>query len=889
MKKQKNISFILIIAILLTQIIAQNVFAERVASGEEIALEEEAEAVELLSESYPKEFSSLYGLGILKGDIESNAKVTRADFATMLYAFCKEQIKGSLGFRDIDPDTELADAVKAVTNYGYLGGYGDGTFRPNEPVTYIQAVYALLTMAGYKDLAEIKGGYPNGYLSIATNKKPLSGYNEDAELMFGDVVRLFYKFLKLNVVKVEFSNNEQNFYESEITVLEEMLKVYEGKGLVFANSNSSIKGRNRTKNGEAIVNYKGTEATVNVGASNIDKYVGYNVKYYFDDEDRIVFCEVNEDSNTILEVDEEHYENIDKKLTQISYQKDGGSRTYAKISDTADFIYNGTSCYNVTQADFDKADFVRLIDNDGDSKYDVVYIYVYESFMVKNVSYKEKIIEDQRDDVFYAFEENARDIVYQRNGYPVSFDSIKEWDVLNIEIGKTADSLITVNISADIVSGEVEQIEKNERKITIGGEEYYVSKKINIDTILLKTELVGALNHFGAIVCVKQIKQDKGYIYLEEIRRDRKTELITLIGMNASGQEEELTLSEKFNINNEKSDWDGLTEYIDNDDPNKDYGKFQAVYQLMSYVRRPDGTVKNIYFGASTGQGARDAAYSNELVLNKKMSNARIRTQFATINAEYLYEKSTPIFVIVTDDITNEIIKDMSYVRTQENLKLVEGTRPPMKIYDAGTERIAKAVVIEIKKSQLTGYFDVSSRQGFLVTKIRTVLNADNEVIREVVGISNGAETVYRQSDLYDFSNWKVGELWIVTNDLDYHVISAKKLFELLPTPNIPDGKAVWDLNTGNVASDYTETHTGVYGTLLSVTNATGSKTIRIRPDGSTEDVVYGISGTSITIYRSSSGKFEPISSDHLSVGIGSGKVFCYTRYGLCRDIIIID
>ena len=169
--------------------------------------------------------------------------------------------------------------------------------------------------------------------------------------------------------------------------------------------------------------------------------------------------------------------------------------------------------------------------------------------------------------------------------------------------------------------------------------------------------------------------------------------------------------------------------------------------------------------------------------------------------------------------------------------------------------------------------------------------------MREVVGIKDGLETSYTESDLYDFSNWKVGDLWLTTIDLNYHVIDGKKLFELLPAAGSSTMSPQTDYSTimgirnldspAGVTSDYTEYRTGVYGTLRSVINTDSTQAIRIRPEGSTEDVIYGISGTSIVIYKSQSKTFEPISFEHLSVGMG--KVFCYTRYGFCRDIIIIE
>lgn len=81
------------------------------------------------------------GQGIASGYPDHTFKpdrpITRAEFATLLMAAWKPQITGSqLNFADLDSIGEWArDAISKAVALGVLVGYGDGTFRPDRPVT----------------------------------------------------------------------------------------------------------------------------------------------------------------------------------------------------------------------------------------------------------------------------------------------------------------------------------------------------------------------------------------------------------------------------------------------------------------------------------------------------------------------------------------------------------------------------------------------------------------------------------------------------------------------------------------------------------------------------------------------------------------------------------
>jgi len=99
---------------------------------------------------------SLYEEGLLpnlpSGELQPDKELTRAELAALLNSSFvgAEQPKRSLNFTDIAPDYWAAAAIKQVVDAGYMTGFPDETFKPNELVPRYQV---LITLATGLDLA----------------------------------------------------------------------------------------------------------------------------------------------------------------------------------------------------------------------------------------------------------------------------------------------------------------------------------------------------------------------------------------------------------------------------------------------------------------------------------------------------------------------------------------------------------------------------------------------------------------------------------------------------------------------------------------------------------------------------------------------------------------
>ena len=88
--------------------------------------------------------STLSNAGIISGypngTFNPNASITRAEFAAIATRFSNATYTGSCSFSDVPANHWAANAIALAEDLGWINGYSDGTFRPNQPITRAEAM-----------------------------------------------------------------------------------------------------------------------------------------------------------------------------------------------------------------------------------------------------------------------------------------------------------------------------------------------------------------------------------------------------------------------------------------------------------------------------------------------------------------------------------------------------------------------------------------------------------------------------------------------------------------------------------------------------------------------------------------------------------------------------
>ena len=134
-----------------------------------------------------------------------NAAVTRGAFARMLtsYSTYRESVssQGAVGtlYTDLPGSSAWAPYVRIAVQQGWMNGYTDGSFRPNNAVTLEEACTAVLKLMGYK-MTDLSGAFPNAQLNKASEIGLRAGLDrrQGEAMNYEDCAVLLYNALTAN-------------------------------------------------------------------------------------------------------------------------------------------------------------------------------------------------------------------------------------------------------------------------------------------------------------------------------------------------------------------------------------------------------------------------------------------------------------------------------------------------------------------------------------------------------------------------------------------------------------------------------------------------------------------------------------------------------------------
>lgn len=117
--------------------------------------------------------SELISLGILKGDPDGNMRlddvITRAEATALITRMNanNNDILNDYLYRPTFNDIENHWAAKEITfahENALVEGTSETTFEPDKNVSVQEFAKMLITLLGYKEMAEQQGGFPHGYM-----------------------------------------------------------------------------------------------------------------------------------------------------------------------------------------------------------------------------------------------------------------------------------------------------------------------------------------------------------------------------------------------------------------------------------------------------------------------------------------------------------------------------------------------------------------------------------------------------------------------------------------------------------------------------------------------------------------------------------------------------
>lgn len=152
-----------------------------------------------------EEICTLYTQGVIEGYADKsflpNNRVTRAEFLKMVLEYKGYRVYSvqSASFTDLQPGDWYYQYVTFAHSQGFISGYSDGSFHPNESITRAEAVTLVMKEAGIiaYDTSNLFHTFTDIHesdwfaisVAAATDKGIIQGYGDGTFRPYDDITR----------------------------------------------------------------------------------------------------------------------------------------------------------------------------------------------------------------------------------------------------------------------------------------------------------------------------------------------------------------------------------------------------------------------------------------------------------------------------------------------------------------------------------------------------------------------------------------------------------------------------------------------------------------------------------------------------------------------------
>ena len=401
---------------------------------------------------------------LLNGIIGHSARgATRAGFVSdiveLAAPFSAEEVTVP-DFQDVSVKEDYAPYIHGAVSMGYISP-GE-TFRPNENITFYEALKIIGCALNYERYAELKGGWPMGYLEAAQYAGILEGVKINDEYLTEDDA-LMLIFNMLNAHPLESGNKQLSVsYDS---LLKQRYNVSSVNGILYETPEGNLMSAEINKQSNTI---KIGENRFNIDADkSYDEFLGYNVNAYYDEDDNLVAIAATE-KNVTAQFDMDNASM--RSDTELVYEGDTKNKNL-KLDSSYNILYNDFAAQKKLSDYIGNCEGrLVLIDSNNDGKYDTVKICAVSYLVVKNVSRSTRIIYDENSP------QNSVDLSDENGIYIINgvrgrekFLDVKADSVYEIYASENRKK-IEANLLEKKLAGTVRGVSEN--KITIEDAEY---------------------------------------------------------------------------------------------------------------------------------------------------------------------------------------------------------------------------------------------------------------------------------------------------------------------------------------------------------------------------------------------------------------------------------
>jgi len=413
-----------------------------------------------IEQKYEYAITIMQGLGLMDSPAEESEwqnKITRGEVSEIIYKILHYDTYDSIAgewsanfygdkdanisqitnissddiYSDVDSEHEYYKYILYLSEMGIMQGFGDGTFRPDEPMVPMHAAKVIIDLMGYAPFINGFADSNEGYEQFALRLALVSG--NALSMTKAEAAQFIY-----NALMTEYNSHNMttvDFSEAEDTILEKYLGLSYTKGVMTDNGYVSLISKDSVGDGRVKINNQVLE--LNENSLEIVEFLGRHTEVYYKSEGEvneleIVFAMLTEEDEC-LEIkgrDVHQY-----KSGTLTYYEDSRTRNVS-FDDGVIIVHNNEVKETYTGDLFlSNNSYISLITPKNGSKVETVIIKEYESVFVGAVG-DNKIynsIQYPSKSNIIDFDDDARPvIIYNADGTRGSFEDIKADTIIDV-------------------------------------------------------------------------------------------------------------------------------------------------------------------------------------------------------------------------------------------------------------------------------------------------------------------------------------------------------------------------------------------------------------------------------------------------------------------------
>ncbi len=681
---------------------------------------------------FSEEIAILKAIGVIKGYKNGtfllDEPVTRAELAMLCVGamgFDESVVPEDVFYHDVPKTYWATPYIAHATNMKLMVGY-EGLFNPDSKVTLQQASKVMVQMLGYEQKAIAKGGYPAGYMAVASEHKILSGIGSSAELTRGQVAKMLLNTLEAEAMEFDgVKNNEATHSSQNKRLMEITLGVAKERGRIQSNAISSLLGNATCGQNEISIEDK----IYTTSTTEYNDFLGRDVWYYYEitteEKPELLYCKLANQNSEILTVVSDDILGSDPSFnTRKFVYSDEKDRTQTKNIDGAVVFVNG----KVLSGQLVKNDLIPtdgevvLIDDNNDNRIDLVKVFSWRTAMVAGANTRTSVVTDKLGGLPVNCDGTTPRIVeIFKDGKSALFSSLKEWDILLVTESRDQ-KYIRIEASSKTVQGEITEYSSEDQTVTIGEAVYRLNPKMTNISEKIGGNYQFRIDSQGRIVTAEQSEfVNGGYAYLFQIApKNGFSSQIRLKMLTQSGEIEIFESTEKI-VFNEEGKLDASTVY------SRICPQGADANTLILYTTNLDGLVNKIY----TPQA--DSPYLTPDYSEGERSFSVLANIFGLYETEgFFIDSEAPIFYIVNGDA------DECKLITAESL--VDKTAYTVAGYNAGDTMTPDAIVMKVQEGASGNMPLAYDTPIAIIKQISVGVNDDEEQVPVFTLITNGQE-----------------------------------------------------------------------------------------------------------------------------------------------------